>query len=481
MAVRTKGEIKTSMKAAINAASPQIRVDVNKGPFFYLCMEAVSQPLADASAESERIAQLSTLQFPTSATDAEALALARAFGLSLGRGGYAQGVAYVYTGRRPSGTQTLAVLNGDTFSTAEVGGQIFEAIESKVLTEANADLFYNQANRRYELPVLVQALQAGVGANIAAQTLNTINGGAPDFDGVTNLEPFSGGSSSETVDALYDRVRQRLQGIDNFSRGGLQSRAQNIDTDRVLATALTYSSEYPELFYRLPDKQAIDLWVYGTVQSTQVTETFVGSAGQTVFTLGKGPAIGLVSVEVNGATASGLLTLDTSLEVGGSTAEASTVTVSSPAIATGDIIDITYTYDNVLNAIQSDLDGYLNGDAGALFGADVLVRKSKTIDVSVSITGSVLGTFDPTSIEDQIASVTSSYITNGVADSPALGGIRSPSELRDIIRANVPGISVVDIKEFSRKSVAPLVETIDIPRHSRLQFALADDLVVNFT
>ena len=480
MVLRTRSEIIASTKKSLTDNSPQIRIDVNKGPFFYLAIEAVSTPLANASADVERLALLSTLQFPAIATDAEALATARAFGLPLGTGGYSTGIAYVYTTSRPSGSATYTVSEGDQFSTSDVGGQVFEALETRSLTDSNADAFYNPSSRRYEIPVLVQAVAAGTGANIAARTLTQIVSGANDFTGVVNLTAFSGGTESETISGLYARTQQRMIGLDNFSRGGLLARVQNVDTERVLAAAMTYSTEYPDLFYRLPDSQAIDVWILNTTRSTQTTETFVASAGQTQFYLSNRPALSLSTVLVNGAAVSGQLILDEALELGRSTRESSYVSLTNP-VAVDDIVDITYTYDSVLNSIQAEIDGYYQADTGAMFATDVLCRYPKTTEVVVNITGTVLGTFNPTTVETEIQTVVGNYIANGLASAPLLGGTRSPAELRDTIRAQVPGVAGLNIPVFARRSVAPLVETIDIPRHSRIAFASTDDLTVTFT
>lgn len=479
MVLRTRSEILASVKTTLGVLSPQIRIDADKGPFFYLAGEAVATPLADASAEVERVALLSTLQFPSSATDAEALAVARAFALTLGSGGFSRGVAYVTTSRQPAGTDTFTVSQGDTFSTG-AGGQVFEALESRSLTAANADAFYNPATRRFELPVQVQAVSAGTAGNIAARTLSTIAGGAPDFDGVVNLVSFTGGTAAQSIANLYARTRQRLAGLDNFSRGGLLARIQNIDVDRIQAAQLTYTTEYPFLFYRLPDTQAIDAWVLNTTQDVLTTETFIAGAGQDRFDLTNKPALFLSNVFVNGAPVSAQLILDESLEVGRSTRENSYVSLTTPALA-GDVVDVTYGYDSVLNSIQAEIDGFLDSASGALFATDVLVRYPLVTNAVVSVTGTVLGTFDPTLVESEIAQVVGDYIANGLNSAPLLGGQRSPAELRDAIRSSVPGVSALNIPVFSRKQVAPLVETIDIPRNSQLTFETTDDLTVTFT
>jgi hypothetical protein len=480
MAQRTKTEIEASMKVAIQEASPQVRIDVEKGPFYYLSIKGVSEPLADASARVERLAQLSTLAFPDAATDAEVLATTRAFGVGLGTGGFAGGLAYVHTGRRPVGSETFAVEEGSTFATATNRGVTFEALETRSLTDANADTFFNPVTRRYELPVRVQALTAGTSGNIPPRTLTVIQGGAQEFDGVTNLVTFSGGTSAQSIRTAYERVQQKLVGLDAFSIGGLLSRVQNLDVDRIQAASLTYSSEYPSLFYRLPDKLALDVWTLNTPKDDLSTETFIATGGQTQFVLSARPVLYLSSVFVNGVPATASLTLDTSLAYGRSTRENSYVTLEVAA-SVGDVVDITYGYDTVLNTIQTEIDGYLSAETGSLFATDVLIRYVRDLNAACVVTGSALGTYDPTTIEQEAAVAVGTYLTNGLGDAPATGGVRSANELRDFIRSSVPGISKLNIPVFGRKSMGQIVETIDIPRNSRVSIASASDLVVKFT
>jgi hypothetical protein len=173
--------------------------------------------------------------------------------------------------------------------------------------------------------------------------------------------------------------------------------------------------------------------------------------------------------------------LDESLELGRSTREQSFVTLAVAA-AGNDIVDITYTYDTVLQTAQAEVDGYLQQDTGALFATDVLLRYAKPLPVVIEIVGSALGTFDPTTLEQETVSAVASYLTNGATSLvPALGGMRNPAELRDFLRASVPGIAGLGISVFCRKTVSPLVETIDIPRNAYPVLEDAADLTVTFT
>lgn len=480
MVLRTREDIINSVRNAITASSPQLRIDIDKGPFYYLAARGVSAPLADISAATERVAQLSTLQFPTSATGAEVISVARAFGLTLGAGGYATGLAYVFTTRRPQGTEVYQVAEGDTFSTGSNSGITFEAVETKVLSGSNADVYFNASTRRYELPVRVVCVSAGTLGNIPPFSLVAIRGGASNFDGVTNITSFSGGTPAKSASEVYTRTQNRLQGLDNFSRAGLVANIENIDVDRILAVELTYSSEYPKLFYRLPDSSAVDAWVVNTVNASSITESFSASEGQKLFILNYKPAISLTSVQVNGISVAAEIILDESIAYGRSAKESSYVALSSPASA-GDTVDITYNYDLVIATIQAVIDGYLNASTGALFSTNFLARYPRFTPVTISVSGTVLGNFDPTSVEQDVATVIGSFIDNGVGTAPVLGGVRTPSDLRDLIRAQVPGISTMNISVFCRKEVGPIVEVIDIPRNSRIYVETEGDVVVKFT
>lgn len=484
MVAKSPTEIERSINNRVQRLSPQIRIDAAKGPFYWLASRAVAEPLSEISIAVERIALLSTGQFPNVVTPQEALGTARSFGLSIGRSGFSSGLAYFITARRPTGGEVFSVAEGAVVSTRNNSGQSFRVVSGRSLTAANADAFFNPSTRRYELPVRVEALSAGTAGNIAARTLANIVSGAPDFEGARNLAKFTGGSPPQTIGGVYRQAQQRIAGLDVFSKGGLQATIVEADVDRIQAVAYTYSFEYPRLFYRLPDKPAFDIWLANTPDEVQVTETFVAGSGQSQFFLSKKPVLGVGLVEHNGIPAAYGLSLDHGQEVGRSTRERSFVELEVPALQ-GDFIEVTYTYDAVLERVQNALSGQLDSDvesmAGALLGADILVRYARDLPVAVRVTGTALGTFSPQAIEQEVLASVGNYLSSGTEDAPILGGVRTSSELRDVIRSTVPGISTLSIPTFGRKSLGVIVEAIDIPRNARVVLETAADLQASFT
>lgn len=467
MARRTVAEIEASAKAAIIAASPQVRPDVERGPFYALAIKSVAAPLADASSRVERLALISTMQFPSVVTKDEAIATARAFGETLGGATYARGLAFAFTGRAPTGGETFTVNEGDIFLTGAATGPVFEAVETRSLTAANADAYFNPTFRRYELPVRVQALAAGVAGNIAPRTIRAVT--APDgpFDGATNSTRFYGGAESNSIETMYRNVQAKFSGLDMFSRGGLPSRLLKVDAERIQEIDMTYASEYPNLFYRLPDGQCIDIWVSSSVRDESASETFSAGAGQVAFPLSRAPVLYLTAVAVNGVPASATLVLDDSAGYGRSARESSIVNLSVPASA-GDLVDITYGYDGLIADLQSDLQGFVNDPTtGGIYGVDALVRYKRDLPVVAGITGTVLGTFDPTSVEQEVIDAATDYLVSGDTER----GVRRAGVLRDILEDTVPGIASLRINLFCRASVGTLVEAISVPRNARVSVA----------
>lgn len=485
MPVKTEAQIIKSMEDTISSVSPQIRVDADKGPLFYTNIRSVAPLLADASAETERLALISTFQFPENVTPAEMTSTARAFGVGLGDGGFAFGLVFALTGRRPAGNETFTIAEGDVLSTSSSIGTpavTFAVAQTRVLNSTNIDSFYNPTNRRFEVPVLARALTAGPTGNVAPGSISKILSGstAATFDGVTNYSAFTGGTDARAATDAYQRVQAKLTGLDQFSRGGLLSTVLETDVDNIQTGALTYGSEYPTLFYRLPDGPAVDVWLLHTPISIQAVESFIATAGQTIFSLGTTPVLGLQVAAVNGTSVTATLEIDTTLALGGSTRETSAVVLSTPTTA-GDTVDITYTYDAVIATAQATVDGYLQSDTGALYSTDVLVRSARTLDVVIHVSATALATFDRQSVADDISSVVGTFLTQGLGTVDALGGTRSAADLRDRIRTEVPGINLLSIPVFCRKAIGSIVETIDIPRNAYPIFALSTDLQVSVT
>ena len=208
MTKKTQTQIIADMSTDLETLSPQIRIDSEKGAFYWLSTRAVAKPIADLSAEVERLQLLVSLQFPVAATQDEKQGAVRSFSLPVSRGQFATGTVLFATGRRPVGTDVFTVAEGDVVSTARTNGVSFEVVETRSLTAGNADAFFNPTTRRYELPVRVRALTAGPNSRIASQTVREIRSGASAFEAVTNVAKFRGGAAAGTVDTTFVSLRQ---------------------------------------------------------------------------------------------------------------------------------------------------------------------------------------------------------------------------------------------------------------------------------
>lgn len=475
MTLRSASDIIKSMITAINASSPQLRIDATRGPFFDLAVRALSVPLAEQSAEIERVAKLSTFAFSENATDTEIASFLRAFAQSGEADGVASGPALFCSSQRPTGSDEFVVQAGDVVSTRDTGGLIFVASETKALDSSNADLYFNATTRRYELPVTVICATSGDVGNIPPFSLKKIVSGAGNFDTVYNLVRFEGGSPAESNAAAFERVKQKLRGIENLSVGGLRSFCQNVDINRIDAVQLVYSSSYPTTFKRLPDGAAIDVIVAGSAKTQAFTESFFATAGQQSFTLSRGPVLGLTSVFVNGtADTAASLSLDQSGAYGRSTRESSVVTLSAPS-SVNDVIEITYTYDQLLRDIQTELTGYETAGDDAhdsIYATDILVRYPRDLALRASCYGTVLA--NKLSVAAEIQSVIADYVANGDGNSSPIGGVRTPKELRELIMSRVPGLGSLSFSAFCKKSLGSIVQVVDVPKNARPVISVSD-------
>lgn len=473
MARRTKAEIIKSLEDAIAEVSPQLRVDADKGAFFNLSIRSTAVVLAEENENVERIAKLASFQFPEVATEEERIGSANAFSVGRSEGGFAYGEAVFYTSTRPQGSEEFIVAESDSASTALGNGVVFLATETRSLNEQNADLFYNPQTRRYELPVPMRAARAGAESNISARSLRYITSGAASFDGVTNFRAFEGGAEREDAEKAYRRTQQRLLGLDQLSVGGLKSKIAEVDVDRVLSVEFTYSTEYPHLYYRLPDSPGVDAIVQTIAKPVTILETFIATGGESQIVLSQGPVLSLANVLVNSSPVSATLILDTSPAFGRSTRESSVVSLPTP-LEEGDVVEVSYSIDETMTKIQTVIDGVVGG---GLFSTDVLVRYPRVLEVSVEITGTVIGSADRDSLEESVASAAIAYIRDGVEGSE---GRRTAAELRDAVRTAVPNIASLAIPVFCRKQIGNIVEIIDIPRNAVPVLNRSDDLVVRF-
>lgn len=108
-----------------------------------------------------------------------------------------------------------------------IQAQSYQCTESKVLTYANRNSYYNSQTQRYELEVAVAAVSAGSAGNTDSYTIKTISSGADADFLVENPNPVEFGEDIETNHDLASRLMLAYF-ADTGTEGGYAKTAVNV-------------------------------------------------------------------------------------------------------------------------------------------------------------------------------------------------------------------------------------------------------------
>lgn len=262
------------------------------------------------------------------------------------------------------------------------GSQItFVTTQPATLLAASADAYYNPVTNLYELNIDAASINNGpstvVGRNRVTKPLRPL----PGFDAVTNKTESTGGLPAESNSDMGERYLLRIAGTELGTPAGLNRYTRQVFSN-VQDAYVVYGND-PFLTRADVDAGAVDVWVLGAspVERT-VTVAFPGKLVPIV--LDRQPVLSVLSV-TSGVTFT--QNVDYVFQPdGGNNARstrASDAIVFTPlgvAPAFGDPITITYTYDNLVIALQS----FFQTPDYKSDGADVLFRAGIRVDIAIS-------------------------------------------------------------------------------------------------
>jgi hypothetical protein len=332
----------------------------------------------------------------------------------------------------------------------------FVTLQSATLVAANAPAYFNGSTSRYELNITASSINSGqataVGQNQVTVPLRPLVG----FDSVTNPAISSGGLPAETNQQIATRYSLRTKGTEIGTPQGL-SRYIFQTFGNVEDVFVVYGNN-PFLTRAATDAGAVDIWVQGSspVQLT-MTVNFPGQLvlipfsiqpGISVQTVQSGPTftqnVDFVYVSDPGIYSGSTLGQDGIRFLG---------TGASPNV--GDPLTITYTYDNLIVALQSFFQQpeYLETGSNRLF--------RRGIAVQVAITGILtVNAGNPTLVLQQVITALLNYI-NGSTTQAALGmGVAVEEFELDAVLSLIPGVG-----NFVYQLLAPVGQlgVADIP------------------
>jgi len=256
----------------------------------------------------------------------------------------------------------------------------FVTLEAVTLFAATAGAYFNGVTNRYELNVTAASVTSGqstsVGRNRVTKPLRPLLG----FDSVTNKELSQGGLAAEINQQVADRYFLRIQGTEIGTPAGLSRYVRQ--TFGNVQDLLVVQGNDPFLTRAAVDAGAVDVWILGAspIQRT-ITVSFPGrlvlipfdrQPGISVQSVQAGP-IFVQNVDYTYVSDTGI----NSRSVRGQDGIVFLATGSAPAIGTP--TTITFTYDNLIVALQSFFGGVEYKESGR----DELFRRGIQVDIAI--------------------------------------------------------------------------------------------------
>jgi len=445
----TAAEIQTELQNSILQSDSTL--DITQGAIPDIFITPQAGQLANASADAESLRQLFTLQFGASITAQEIQYALGNYGFTPGAGTYAQHVQYFMRFTRP--LVDVVIPSGSLVS--NVGGDIvYRVVNGGTIIAASAPLFYNSSRKTYEIGLLVQAVGVGTQYKLPANRVITLLTPISGIDSTENRSASTGGAGAESMESQISRLQTALLGINLGSPGGIINQIK--DTLPELITDVAVIQPFEQEFYRMTTSPALDVYVIGDDIETY-TQTYTALGGETQIALTQVPATTILSVTINGVSASFTLVNDPTLETGYSL-DSNDICVLGTTLAAYDTVVIEYEFDRVLQDVYNQV--FASGST-FLFNTDILLRQPFKIPPVISGTVQALSSYSVTDVEANVLN----YITN-LFTFTTFTGILYPEIVRENLITQVSGVQNFILTEFRRSSGSlSLVEPVVFARN----------------
>jgi len=341
------------------------------------------------------------------------------YGITQSAATYATGVLTFYTTAIP--TQDILVASGTIARTQEVSPIEFAVQGDYQMYFSVAPSYFNANTQRYEINCSVKATVAGTTSRAGANSVVELSSGITGITGVTNNDPITGGQDEESVTDALARVISTFQGRGLGPTQGLI----NFIIPYVEAVNAVGAND-PEMERDEGLGGMIDFYIIGESLIT-ATDTFtITSTGletgvnvtytSTGIILGSPPVRDLLSVIVNDNVMHPVyyeLTEDTGI-LSKSTQASDRVTVTSTGLAndfwfkSGDVVEVSYLYNDLLSTIENDLNSIENHYQNR----DYLLREMTEVTITVYMRFKETAGQDFDIISNDVETAISSFINS---------------------------------------------------------------------
>ena len=438
---KSEEQITNELMSSIESSDNTL--DTTQGPLPDIMIRPQAGQLAQASAEAEGLRTLFTLQFGSSATEEEIRTALANYGSSPGAGATSSHIQYFMRFTRP--LEDITIPSGSLVSNRD-GTLIYRIVNSGTIFFSSMPSFYNPSRNAYEIGLLVEATGIGPDYNLPAYRINTIMSPISGIDATENRVASSGGLDQESTDQQVSRLQESLKGRNFGAPGGIKDKIMNALPEKITDVAVIQPFD-PE-FTRNIFGPALDIYMIGN-QLTSATQNVIAIANQTEILLTHRPVIGVSDLRVNGisGTVGYTLVQDTSPESGNSLRAIDIIVLDTPLIL-GDIVEVDYEYNKLLETVQDTVFGEGNE---YLFNTDMLLRSPFIVYAKISGEVQTLPSYTVSEVSENLVT----FLTD-VLNFTVFTDALYPEVIRQRIITEVAGIQPKSFRltEFKRSSGA---------------------------
>ena len=448
MARQTK-DIINSLKNSVMEQDDTI--DATKGPIYNFMISPVAPEISSNEQISERLERLLSLDIVSADNnDNDVTAFGNNFKVPRGGGKKEQHLQTFYIYNRP--TEVIEIPTGTLVST-ENGTYVYKVVEGRNFYPENSETYFNSNNNRYEINLLVEAIDYGADYNLPRGRVSRLVSNEVRVDGtVSATNSLVLGTEKEDNVAYMKKVEQRFEGLNSGTLSGITYQINNL----LGVDDVTYAKPGDDIFTRKVKRAALDIYVNGTSQACKIlTKTITEETDKIYFDVS--PVVSVDYVLVNQEETEFVLNLDESDDFGGSTRAKDFVSFANK-LQVGSYVEIKYY---VNQDVISSSEMFEEND---LYDSDFLFRKPKKIKLNLEVAIKV-NTVNKTLAQSQALEALASYPTY------KMGEVLYPSNVEQLMRTKVPNIISVYVLKHNVDGQPFDIGTVALEKNQIIDFS----------
>lgn len=424
MARQTK-EVIESLKNAVLEQDETI--DATKGPVYNFMISPVAPEISSNEQIAERLERLLSLDIVSAEnSDNDVTAFGNNFKVTRSGGKKEQHLQTFYLYSKP--TETINIPTG-TLVGSENGTYLYKVLEGRSFYAESSDTYFNSNTNRYELNLLVEAIDYGSDYNLPRGRVSRLISNEVRVDGtVSATNSLILGTEKESNATYMKKVEQRFEGLNSGTLSGIIYQINNL----IGISDVTFAKPGDDIFTRKVKRAALDIYVNGNNLGCKIL-TKVITEDTNVIYLEEHPVVSVDYVLVNQEETEFQLNLDNSDDFGGSTKASDYVSFNNKLKA-GSLIEIKY----YVNQDVISASGMF--EENDLYDSDFLFRKPKSVELNLELV---------IKINTVNKALAESLALDALYKYPkyTMGEILYPNNIEPLIRTSVPNVvSVYVIK-----------------------------------